>query len=125
MSGRTGALSLPSEGRGLTPHSRIPAGTYPEERNVDGAFGASTQASEVGDEANLDFESAWPLIWPQKAVNFQVDDNVIEVNETSQTTPYFGFWNSGFSDCVPVHLSFRPSCFYEARPKLWRGRATD
>ena len=74
----------------------IPAGTYPQEENIDGAFGAATQDSEVGAEANLDFEAAWPLIWPQKAVNFQADDNVIEINQTDINTPYLGFWNTFF-----------------------------
>lgn len=72
----------------------IPNGTYPIEKLIDGAIGPSATLAEAGTESNLDFESAWPLIWPQKTVLFQTDDQYIEVNQTDLHTPYLGFWNS-------------------------------
>jgi len=48
----------------------------------------------MGEESDLDFQAAWPLIWPQKTVLFQEDDQWYEVNENEQDTPLLGFWNS-------------------------------
>jgi tripeptidyl-peptidase-1 len=74
----------------------IPNGTYPEERLVDGAIGAYEDAPPgfpieipIGLESSLDFDSSWPLIWPQKTVLFQEDDEYYE-----STGNYAGFWNS-------------------------------
>jgi tripeptidyl-peptidase-1 len=75
-------------------YSAIPNGTYPIEKLIDGAIGAAQTADEVGSESNLDFEAAMPLIWPQKAILFQTDDQYIEINQTDLHTPYLGFWNS-------------------------------
>ncbi len=73
--------------------SYIPNGTYPEERLVDGAIGAVEDAPEqkirVGLESSLDFDSAWPLIYPQGTVLFQEDDEWYETHGD-----YNGFWNS-------------------------------
>lgn len=73
----------------------VPKGTYPEERLVDGAVGAfedlpeaNRSTSEVGLESMLDFESAWPLIYPQKTVLYQVDDEYYQVSNLS------GFFNT-------------------------------
>jgi tripeptidyl-peptidase-1 len=78
----------------LTPCSEIPNGTYPKEDLIDGAMGAAQTAAEVGAESNLDFQASWPLIWPQKEILFQTDDQYIEINQTDAHTPYLGFWNS-------------------------------
>ncbi len=71
----------------------IPNGTYPEERLVDGAIGAIEDAPElnltVGLEASLDFDAAWPLIYPQGTVLWQQDDEYYE-----STGNFSGFWNS-------------------------------
>ncbi|KAI0123235.1 peptidase S8/S53 domain-containing protein [Xylariales sp. AK1849] len=79
----------------------IPQGTYPEERLIDGAIGSvedvpNYNQSDAGTEANLDIEAAWPLIWPQRTVLFQADDEYYEVNQTSAETPYLGYWNTFF-----------------------------
>ena len=84
-----------------TMYPDIPQGTYPEERLIDGAIGAVEDIpghvqSQAGVESDLDFESAWPLIWPQKTVLFQADDEFYEANQTSLTTPYIGFFNTFF-----------------------------
>lgn len=77
-----------------TLYPEIPNGTYPREDSIDGAFGASKTLEEAGIESDLDFEAAQPLIWPQKTVLYQTDDEFYEVNETSLNTPLKGFWNT-------------------------------
>lgn len=78
----------------------IPNGTYPIERLVDGATGSSEETGldeyDAGVESDLDFMAAWPLIWPQGTVLFQSDDQYYELNQSSLTTPYLGFYNTFF-----------------------------
>ncbi|KAH9883818.1 subtilisin-like protein [Xylariomycetidae sp. FL2044] len=83
----------------LYPWMNVPNGTYPEERLVDGAIGAVEEPSPVyplvaGLESSLDFDSAWPLIYPQKTVLYQVDDEYYEY-----TGDFNGFWNT-FLDAI-------------------------
>ncbi|CAJ2505810.1 Uu.00g132040.m01.CDS01 [Anthostomella pinea] len=78
----------------LYPYMNIPNGTYPEERLIDGAIGSVEEPSpvyplETGLESMLDFDSAWPLIYPQKTVLYQVDDEYYEY-----TGNFSGFWNT-------------------------------
>jgi len=82
--------------------NKIPNGTYPIERNIDGAFGAvEAQPAGLnppittGGEAMLDFGAAIPLIYPQKTVAFQVDDEFYELDQST----YFGFYNT-FLDAI-------------------------
>ncbi|KAK3386302.1 peptidase S8/S53 domain-containing protein [Sordaria brevicollis] len=77
-------------------YPKIPNGTYPIERLIDGAIGAARTPSEYGTESNLDFQAAWPLIWPQKTVLYQTDDQYYEKNQTDKHTPFKGFWNTFF-----------------------------
>ncbi|KAK3347336.1 peptidase S8/S53 domain-containing protein [Neurospora tetraspora] len=77
-------------------YPKIPNGTYPIEKLIDGAIGAARTSDEYGAESNLDFQAAWPLIWPQKTVLFQTDDQYYETNQTEQDTPFKGFWNTFF-----------------------------
>lgn len=75
-------------------YSYIPNGTYPKEESIDGAVGAVENPSEipiraVGLESSLDLDAAWPLIWPQKTILFQTDDEYYE-----STGDFTGFWNS-------------------------------
>ena len=44
-------------------------------------------------EAPLDFDSSGPLIYPQKLVLFQEDDEFYEANSNL----YNGFWNSKYN----------------------------
>ncbi|KUI54358.1 Tripeptidyl-peptidase sed1 [Cytospora mali] len=78
----------------------IPNGTYPTEKLIDGAVGSIEEAGideeDAGVESDLDFMSAWPIIWPQRTVLFQTDDQFYEVNQSSATTPYLGFYNTFF-----------------------------
>ncbi|KAK8109283.1 hypothetical protein PG984_015084 [Apiospora sp. TS-2023a] len=82
----------------LYPHMNIPKGTYPEERLVDGAVGAIEEPSPypiaAGSESALDFDAAWPLIWPQKTVLYQVDDEYYQ-----HSGNFSGFWNT-FLDAI-------------------------
>ncbi|EFX06237.1 alkaline serine protease [Grosmannia clavigera kw1407] len=80
----------------LYPH--IPNGTYPEERLIDGAIGATEDTTDfvpIELEAPLDFDAAMPLIYPQGAVLFQEDD---EYYATHGST-FMGFWNT-FLDAI-------------------------
>ena len=74
-----------------TSYQNIPKGTYPENRLIDGAFGSYEDVvaavgdnfvDGVGGESTLDFQSALPLIWPQKPVLFQTDDELYEIEGT-------------------------------------------
>ncbi|KAH6656282.1 peptidase S8/S53 domain-containing protein [Truncatella angustata] len=85
-------------------HPEIPQGFYPEERLVDGAIGAVEDVpgynqTDAGVESDLDFEAALPLIYPQKTVLFQTDDEFYEINETQSDTPLYGFYNT-FYDAI-------------------------
>lgn len=51
----------------------IPQGTHPTPNFVDGAE-APVPVSEGGGESTLDFELAYPLLYPQKLVLYQTDD---------------------------------------------------
>ncbi|CAK7270742.1 hypothetical protein SEPCBS119000_004242 [Sporothrix epigloea] len=83
----------------------IPNGTYPISRLIDGAT-ADTVVDQAGDEADLDFEAAMPLIYPQKTVLYQVDDERIEVNMTIGGSPYRGFFNTFFDAIDGSYCSF-------------------
>ncbi|KAL3426195.1 Pro-kumamolisin [Phlyctema vagabunda] len=75
----------------------IPNGTYPEERLIDGAIGATEDTPEfvpIDLEAGLDFDSSQPLIYPQKLVLFQEDDEYYESSGN-----FNGFWNT-FLDAI-------------------------
>ena len=74
--------------------SDIPQGTYPTEKNIDGATGAGPTLDQLGTEAALDIQASWPLIWPQKVVMFQTDDEYIERSQTHLNSPFLGFYNS-------------------------------
>lgn len=69
---------------------KIPKGTGPILNLIDGAPGLSNQASG-GYESTLDFELAFPLVYPQGIVLFQTDDLPTENNYT-----YDGFLNNFF-----------------------------
>ncbi|KUJ15936.1 alkaline serine protease [Mollisia scopiformis] len=80
-----------------TLYPNIPNGTYPEEDLIDGAIGAIEDTTEfvpIDLEAPLDFDSSQPLIYPQKLVLFQEDDEYYE-----STGDFNGFWNT-FLDAI-------------------------
>lgn len=87
-------------------YPEIPNGTYPIEKNIDGAFGASKSTAAAGAESDLDFEAAQPLIWPQKTILFQTDDEFYELNETSADTRITGFFNNFFDAIDGSYCTF-------------------
>lgn len=51
----------------------IPQGTHPTHNFVDGAE-APVLAAEAGIESSIDFDLAYPLLYPQNLVLYQTDD---------------------------------------------------
>ncbi|KAK0119805.1 Tripeptidyl-peptidase sed1 [Cadophora gregata] len=71
----------------------IPQGTHPTLKAIDGAV-APVNVQSAGPESDLDFQVAYPLIYPQNTVLFQTDDPVYEANYT-----FSGFLNN-FLDAI-------------------------
>ncbi|KAL5329892.1 hypothetical protein ACEPPN_003412 [Leptodophora sp. 'Broadleaf-Isolate-01'] len=71
----------------------IPLGTHPTLKAVDGAV-APVNVLSAGPESDLDFQVAYPLIYPQNTILFQTDDPVYEANYT-----FNGFLNT-FLDAI-------------------------
>ncbi|CAK7198753.1 hypothetical protein SEUCBS139899_001417 [Sporothrix eucalyptigena] len=84
----------------------IPEGTYPELRAVDGATGPAIGGNTAGPEANLDLEIAMPLVYPQKTVLWQVDDEYYEQAMIRGSTQYPGFFNTFFDAIDGSYCSF-------------------
>ncbi|KAK3377331.1 peptidase S8/S53 domain-containing protein [Lasiosphaeria ovina] len=76
--------------------SWIPQGTHPELRAINGAYGPIENVTLAGDEADLDFQVAIPLIWPQTAVLYQADDEWYQQEQLKSNTRYAGFFNTFF-----------------------------
>ncbi|KAI2616243.1 subtilisin-like protein [Hypoxylon sp. NC1633] len=74
--------------------SDIPNGTHPELFSVDGGEGATTNLYLAGSEANLDFQMAYGLIWPQEPVLYQVDDEWYQSTYETNPSLYTGFFNN-------------------------------
>ncbi|EDO01044.1 hypothetical protein SS1G_03518 [Sclerotinia sclerotiorum 1980 UF-70] len=64
----------------------IPQGTHPTPNFVDGAV-APVPVSQAGGESLLDFELAYPLVYPQKLVLYQTDD----INYSNENPPLGAF----------------------------------
>ncbi|OKL59359.1 Aorsin [Talaromyces atroroseus] len=69
--------------------SNIPQGTHPIPAFIDGAE-APVNVSEAGGESDLDFELAFPIIYPQTITLYQTDDS----NYALADTPTSGFFNT-------------------------------
>jgi len=74
----------------------VPSGTAPSLRSVNGAEGPTTNQMAAGEEADLDFEVAVPLVYPQGTVLFQTDDQWYQLDQQKATTRYTGFFNTFF-----------------------------
>ena len=61
----------------FTPY--IPQGTHPTPAFIDGAE-APTDTADAGGESDLDFELAYPLIYPQTVTLYQTDDSYYATN---------------------------------------------
>jgi tripeptidyl-peptidase-1 len=68
--------------------------THPTLRSINGAYGPTNDITRAGDEADLDFQVAIPLIWPQHSVLFQTDDEWYQQDQSRAGTRYPGFFNS-------------------------------
>lgn len=75
-------------------YSKIPTGTHPELKAVDGALAPENSTLKAGAESNLDFQISYPLIWPQNSILFQTNDPVYSANYSSP-----GFLNT-FLDAI-------------------------
>ncbi|KAI1214352.1 subtilisin-like protein [Annulohypoxylon truncatum] len=72
----------------------IPNGTHPELFSVDGGQGPTTSLRMAGSEANLDFQMAYGLIYPQDTVLYQVDDEWYQNIYQTDPAAYTGFFNN-------------------------------
>ncbi|KAK8038492.1 tripeptidyl-peptidase sed1 [Apiospora rasikravindrae] len=72
----------------------IPNGTHPELRSINGGLGVTTDPRLAGSEANLDFQMAYGLIWPQQTVLYSVDDEYYQDSQAGADSPYKGFFNN-------------------------------
>ncbi|KAK8009372.1 hypothetical protein PG991_011923 [Apiospora marii] len=72
----------------------IPNGTHPELRSINGGLGVTTDLRRAGSEANLDFQMAYGLIWPQQTVLYSVDDEYYQNSQAGEDSPYKGFFNN-------------------------------
>ncbi|KAL1966448.1 hypothetical protein VTN77DRAFT_4590 [Rasamsonia byssochlamydoides] len=61
--------------------SNIPQGTHPIPAFIDGAE-APINVSEAGGESDLDFELAYPIVYPQTITLYQTDDFNYATNES-------------------------------------------
>jgi hypothetical protein len=54
------------------------------------------QSQDQGVESNLDFMAAMPLVYPQKTILFQAEDEYYEIlqHDPARANQYPGFWNS-------------------------------
>ncbi|KAF2098918.1 putative protease S8 tripeptidyl peptidase I [Rhizodiscina lignyota] len=52
----------------------IPNGTHPTLKSIDGGVAPTTNVSNAGGESDLDFQLAYPIVYPQEIVVYQVDD---------------------------------------------------
>ncbi|KAK4246003.1 peptidase S8/S53 domain-containing protein [Corynascus novoguineensis] len=74
----------------------VPRDTHPELRSINGALGPTNDTLKAGEEADLDFEIAIPLIWPQRTVLFQTDDEWYQKDQQRADSKYPGFFNTFF-----------------------------
>jgi len=93
---------------------QIPQGTHPTLDAIDGAV-APVPVKQAGGESDLDFQLAYPIVYPIEIVLYQVDDPVYASGEI----PTQGFGNS-FLDALDgsycaytaFGYSFRRVCCY-------------
>ena len=79
---------------------RIPQGTHPTLKGIDGAT-APDPVQSAGPESDLDFQISYPIIYPQNSILFQTDDDVYEANYTFE-----GFLNNFLDGIDGSYCSF-------------------
>ena len=70
----------------FTPY--VPQGTHPIPAYIDGAE-APVPVQDAGGESDLDFELAYPIIFPQTTTLYQTDDEYYATNPNSTSTGGF------------------------------------
>ncbi|KAI5305495.1 RNA polymerase II subunit A C-terminal domain phosphatase [Ascosphaera pollenicola] len=98
----------------------IPKHAQPDVKSINGGV-APVPAAQAGIESNLDLMAATPIIWPQKALVFQVDDPVYQADYT-----YPGFLNNFLdaidgSYCDEHDASFDPP-YPNPKPNGYKGK---
>ena len=78
----------------LTLAPQILPGTHPILDGIDGATAPQAALSMAGAESDLDFQISYPIIYPQKSVLYQTDDDIYEADYV-----YNGFFNN-FLDAI-------------------------
>lgn len=68
---------------------RIPTGTHPTPAFIDGAEAPTTDLGNAGGESDLDFQLAYPIIYPQTITLYQTDDYFYATNPNSTSTGGF------------------------------------
>lgn len=88
----------------------IPKGTYPELRAINGASGASPSQDTAGGEGNVDLMVAMPLVWPQKTVLFDTDDDYYQNAMATGSSQVGGTFNSKFPSPTMYSLASLTPC---------------
>lgn len=56
---------------------QIPKDTQPLLQSVDGGVAPTTNITLADSESDLDFEVAYPILWPQQTVLYEVDERIL------------------------------------------------
>lgn len=67
----------------------IPQGTHPKLEAIDGGHARVKNISNAGGEIDLDFQLAYPIVYPQELTLYDVDDPLYQLNPNITYT--FGF----------------------------------
>jgi len=84
---------------------RIPRGTQPTPALIDGSD-LHTDILWAGGESNLDFQPAYPLIFPQNITLFQTDDRYY----TATAGPGNGFFNTFLDGIDESYCKYSAFC---------------
>jgi tripeptidyl-peptidase-1 len=82
---------------------QIPKGTHPIAANIDGGQQATTDPYQAGGEVNLDLMLAYPIVYPQTIVDYEVDDFLVQSNPND--TYNMGGFNNFLNALDGVSLS--------------------
>jgi tripeptidyl-peptidase-1 len=87
--------------------TNIPQGTRPTRINIDGLSNFTSSESDSHGEADLDFQLAYPIVYPQNITQFQTDDLYYSGYGSNM---YDGLFNTFLDalDGVSNHCPYRP-----------------
>lgn len=75
----------------FTNYTNIPNGTHPNGTNIDGGAQSFDSLGYAGGEITLDLSIAYPIVYPQNIVNYDVDDFVYQTGLEPSPTIFEGF----------------------------------